>query len=95
MRVFIRIQGHLDQSWQQWFEGLQIVQEEQGTTLFSGLLSDQAALYGVLLKIRNLGLTLLSLESDERLHHSNEACGKEPLLSKDKRAEVIKKGNPL
>ncbi len=77
MCVLIRIQGYLDQSWQEWFEGLQIVHEEQGTTLLSGSLSDQAALYGVLLKIRNLGLTLLSFESDEQLHHTNEACGKQ------------------
>jgi hypothetical protein len=63
MKYFIRIQGHLDPSWQPWFEGFEIVQEEEGTTLFAGLLQDQAALYGMLTRLRGLGLTLLSLES--------------------------------
>jgi len=49
-----------------WFEGLQIVQEEDGTSRLSGFLKDQAALYALLLRIRSLGLTLLSLESDAR-----------------------------
>ncbi len=65
MRCSIRIKGHLDRSWQNWFEGLEIVQEEEGTTLFSGLLEDQAALHGVLTKIHGLGLTLLSLSTHE------------------------------
>jgi hypothetical protein len=65
MRCYIRIKGHLDSSWQDWFEGLEIVQEEDGTTLFSGLLQDQAALYGILTKMRGLSLTLLSLSTSE------------------------------
>ena len=65
MRCYIRIKGHLDSSWQGWFEGLEIVQEEDGTTVFSGLLQDQAALYGILTKLRGLGLTLLSLSTSE------------------------------
>ena len=65
MRYHIRIRGHLDPSWQAWFEGLELVQEQEGTTLFSGPLQDQAELYGVLGKIRGLGLTLLSLETLE------------------------------
>ncbi len=67
MRCHIRIKGHLASSWQDWFEGLEIVQEPEGTTLFSGPLKDQAALYGILTKIRSLGLTLLSLETSEAL----------------------------
>ncbi len=65
MNYRIRVKGHLDPSWQEWFEGLQMVQEEEGTPLLAGFLRDQAALYGILLKIRTLGLTLLSLESEE------------------------------
>jgi hypothetical protein len=65
MRCYIRIQGHLDPSWQDWFEGLEMVQEEEGTTIFSGLLQDQAALHGLLMKIRGLNLTLLSLSTSE------------------------------
>lgn len=71
MKYHIRIQGHLDPCWQAWFEDLEIVQEPEGTTLFSGPLADQAALYGVLAKIRGLGLTLLSLESNEAFPSEN------------------------
>lgn len=65
MQCRIRVKEQLDVSWQAWFEGLQITHEETGTTLLSGSLPDQAALYGVLLKIRQLGLSLLWLDSDE------------------------------
>ncbi len=65
MHVSIRIKGHLDQSWQQWLEGLQIVHESDGTSRLSGRLQDQSALYGVLSKIDRLSLTLLSLERSE------------------------------
>ena len=61
MHYQIRVKGHLDPSWQQWFRGLQITLEPGGTTCLSGLLPDQAALYGVLLKINRLGLTLLTV----------------------------------
>jgi len=62
MHVSIRIQEHLDPSWQEWLENLQIVHEEAGTSRLSGTLPDQSALYGVLQKIDRLSLTLLSLE---------------------------------
>jgi hypothetical protein len=65
MHVVIRIQGHLDQSWQQWLEELAIVQEPDGTSRLSGTLPDQAALYGVLNKLDRLSLTLLSLDRRE------------------------------
>jgi hypothetical protein len=64
MRCLIRIKGHLDPSWQDWFEGLAIVHEE-GSTVFSGSLRDQAALHGILAKLRGLGLTLLALSTSE------------------------------
>ncbi len=67
MKCQIRIKGHLRSSWQEWFEDLEIVQEPEGTTLFSGSLADQAALHGILTKIRSLGLDLLSLETREAL----------------------------
>ena len=68
MHCRIRITWHLDPSWQAWFDDLDIVQESGGTTLLIGHLPDQAALYGVLLTIRRLGLSLLSLETNEALH---------------------------
>ncbi len=67
MNCHIRIKGHLDPSWREWFGGLETFQDPEGTTLFSGPLEDQAALYGVLTKLRGLGLTLLSLETNEIL----------------------------
>ena len=66
MHVSIRIKGHLDPSWQQGLEGLQIVHEEHGTSLLTGVRKDQAALFGVLKRIDHLNLRLLSLESSER-----------------------------
>lgn len=65
MRCHIRIEGHLDPSWQAWFEGLAIVPQEDGTSRLTGSLRDQAALYGILAKLRGLGLTLLALETSE------------------------------
>lgn len=57
----IRVKGQLGRRWEHWFDGLQL-SIEQETTLLEGELSDQAALYGVLLKIRDLGLPLLSVQ---------------------------------
>lgn len=57
----IRIQGHLDGRWTGWFGGLAITLEEDGNTLMKGPVTDQAALYGLLKKVRDLGLTLLSV----------------------------------
>ena len=72
MHYHIRVQGHLDPSWQDRFGGLRIEQQEAGTTLLSGTLPDQAALHGVLFQIIRLGLTLLSLESEEVSSHEKE-----------------------
>jgi hypothetical protein len=61
-KVFqIRIQGHLNQQWMDWFEGLRITLEKGGTTLLSGPVTDQSALHGLLKKIRDLGMPLLSV----------------------------------
>lgn len=65
MQCRIRINEHLDPSWQAWLGDLEITHEVEGTTLLSGRLPDQAALYGVLLTIRRLGLSLRSLETSE------------------------------
>ena len=61
----IRIKGHLGQQWTDWFEGLTIKLEENGETLLTGAVVDQAALYGVLRKVRDLGMPLLSVNSIE------------------------------
>ena len=61
----IRIQGHLAERWAAWFEGLTIVLTENGETLLTGPLIDQAALHGVLRKVRDLGMPLLSVNRVE------------------------------
>ena len=57
----IRIKGHLDHQWTEWFEGLTITLEEDGDTLLTGPIIDQAALHGLLKKVRDLGLPLVSV----------------------------------
>jgi hypothetical protein len=59
----IRLKGHLEARWVKWFDGLAITREENGNTLLSGLVADQAALHGLLKKIRDLGLPLVSVNS--------------------------------
>ena len=57
----IRLQGQLEARWEAWFDGLAISLDEDGNTLLSGPLADQAALHGLLRKVRDLGLPLLSV----------------------------------
>jgi hypothetical protein len=57
----IRLQGHLGPQWTDWFEGLTITLEENGETLLTGPVVDQAALFGLLRKVRDLGMPLLSV----------------------------------
>jgi hypothetical protein len=57
----IRVEGHLGDRWSDWFDGLTIRNDPNGETRLTGLLSDQTALYGVLAKIHNLNLVLVSL----------------------------------
>lgn len=57
----IRLQGHLGRQWATWFEGLTITLDESGETVLTGPVIDQAALYGLLRKVRDVGLPLLSV----------------------------------
>jgi len=57
----IRIQGHLGSEWTDWFEGLSITLSDNGETLLTGPVVDQAALYGLLRKVRDLGMLLLAV----------------------------------
>ena len=61
----IRIKGHLDDKWADWFEGLTITMEENGDTHITGLVIDQAALHGLLKKVRDLGMPLVSVSPVE------------------------------
>lgn len=60
-RYEIRIEGHLNARWKAWFDGLTITHDRDGTTLIHGLVGDQAALHGLLHKVRDVGLPLLSV----------------------------------
>jgi hypothetical protein len=61
----IKIKGHLDPRWSEWFDGLTITHKPNGETLLTGPVVDQPALFGLLLKIRDLNLILLSLNRIE------------------------------
>ena len=60
-RYQIRLRGHLDPQWATWFDGLTITLDENGDTLLTGPVVDQAALHGLLKKVRDLGIPLLSV----------------------------------
>jgi hypothetical protein len=65
-RYQIRVQGVLDQRWSAWFDGLQLSSEPGGVTVIAGEVADQAALHGLLAKIRDLALPLLSVHRIEQ-----------------------------
>jgi hypothetical protein len=60
-RYEIRLKGHLDSRWAGWFDGLSLTNESDGTTIIHGPVVDQAALHGLLQKVRDLGLPLVSV----------------------------------
>ena len=60
-RYEIRLMGHLDARWAAWFDGLTVRQERDGTTVISGQVADQAALHGLLQRVRDTGLPLISV----------------------------------
>ena len=61
----IRLKGHLGSQWTDWFDGLTIALEEDGDTLLTGPVADQAALHGLLKKVRDLGIPLISVVPSE------------------------------
>jgi hypothetical protein len=62
MKYKIRIKGHMDTKWVDWFDGLQITHDEDGTTALYGPIPDQAALHSIFRKIRDLNLQLISVK---------------------------------
>jgi len=58
----LRVDGHLDQHWSSWFGDLTLTHEDDGTTCLTGAIADQAELHGLLAKIRDLGVTLISVQ---------------------------------
>jgi hypothetical protein len=71
----IRLKGHLDGRWAEWFEGLTITLEDNGDTLLTGPLVDQAALHGLLKKVRDVGLSLVSVIPVEPGHSTTLVTG--------------------
>jgi hypothetical protein len=67
-RYEIRLKGHLDSRWAAWFDGLTLTHHSDGTTIIGGPVADQAALYGLLQKTRDLGLPLISVNHVEPGH---------------------------
>jgi len=58
----LRVDGHLDQHWSAWFGGLSLTHDDDGITTLRGPVTDQAELHGLLTKVRDLGVTLLSVK---------------------------------
>jgi hypothetical protein len=65
LRAEIRVKGQIDQDWSDWFEGLTVTHTDQDETILAGEVVDQSALYGLLAKLRDLGLPLVSVSSVE------------------------------
>lgn len=63
VRYELRVEGHLDERWSAWFDGMALVHEDDGTTSLRGSVADQAALHGHLARVRDLGATLISVKS--------------------------------
>ena len=68
----LRIDGHLDEHWSAWFGGLTLIREDDGTTTLRGAVIDQAELHGLLTKLRDLGITLISLASIESVPDTDQ-----------------------
>lgn len=65
MMYEIRVKGQLDQQWSVWFDGLSISYDGEGNTVLRGPLADEAALHGILIKVRDLALPLIALRREE------------------------------
>jgi hypothetical protein len=65
LSVEIRVKGRIDENWKEWFEGLSITHTDENETVLSGEVEDQAALYGYIAKLRDLGLPLVLVKPSE------------------------------
>ena len=93
VRYQIRVEGELDAGWSGWFGGLTVRPEAGGVTLLDGPVRDQAALHGLLAKIRDLGLPLVSVQRVEkqrqRISGENEgACGRRDAGGPDRQGKA-------
>ncbi len=65
-RYELRVEGHLDARWAAWFEGLSLTQMSDGTTVLHGTVADQPALHGLIQKLRDLGLPIVSVNQTDQ-----------------------------
>jgi len=72
-RIEIHVQGHIQKQWSDWFGGLTINPTDPNETVLSGLVMDEAALYGIISRLRDLGLKLTSLSSEEIKENFDES----------------------
>jgi hypothetical protein len=89
-RYEIRIKGRLDAHWAAWFDGLSISQESDGMTVISGPVADQAALHGVIQRVRDLGMPLVSVtrlspDGPDKPETSDSAAGSNPPMNNSER----------
>jgi hypothetical protein len=89
-RYEIRIKGRLDAHWAAWFDGLSISQDSDGTTVISGPVADQAALHGVIQRVRDLGLPLVSVtrlspDGPDQPEIMDSAAGSKPPMNNSER----------
>ena len=63
----LRLETHLDEHWSSWFGGMTLVHEDDGTTTLRGSVTDQAALHGLLAKVRDIGAILISVKTTDRV----------------------------
>jgi hypothetical protein len=75
----IRLDGHIDAQWADWFEGLTSTPLSDGTTILSGPIADQAALHGLLRKVGDLGITLVSVNVKVDDPRQGRALGQKPM----------------
>jgi hypothetical protein len=75
LRYEIRLKGHLGRQWADWFGGMAVDLTEDGDTLLTGLVADQAALHGLLRKVRDIGIPLVSVNE---IHHVPSSEGANP-----------------
>jgi hypothetical protein len=80
----IRVKGHLPPEWSEWFEGMRILHQPDGTTILSGPIRDQAALHGQLMRVRDLGLSLISVNPaafNQDESHGTGELGRRPIAN--------------
>lgn len=73
-RVEIRVKSHLDENWAEWLDGFTLTHAEQDETILKGEIKDQAALYGLIAKLRDLGVILKAVDYKETEEETLEEC---------------------